>query len=447
VLNRVLLINPPVWEDTGRHFSESPPLGLLWIASKLIQDGYHVDFLDAENRKMTRYDVSQYVKRKRRHDMIIGLTCTMLGYRSTAKLIQKHLWRYKTILGGPVAEIFGGNILKDIRDLNHLCIGDGFNAIQQIPNCDKIIFGGKETDFNELPMPAWGLVDFKNYKGNSPVLKWPSIDTFTNMGCPFQCVFCARPSIYKTPRFRSPENVVAELRYFTMRGVKEVFFYNDEFNVDLEHAIQICNAIIDAKKIGKINKKMIFKTQLRTSENLLPERLLGCMAEAGFKVAMWGIESGSQNVLDKIRKGTTVQGNERALQLAHKFGIKNWAFLMTQNLGEKWQDVEKSRKFIKRNRKNIDWLQVTVSTPYYGTPLYAMAEKNGWIIDENTDRFSTHESVMNTPWMTAEEAIKARNYLQSSLGIGRIIRETLTTKKGIKQLPRRSMKLAKRLIQ
>jgi len=438
-----------VWLETGIHFAETPPIGLLWVAACLRDDGYDVQFLDAENLTWNYEQTVKWVVKS--NPDIVGVTCTTLGFNAMKKLIdllKQEMPKVITVLGGPHASILREATFNEIASLDYVCVNDGFFAIQKIPCNSRVLDGGMATDFNQIPQPEWGLIeDMTKYTGNSPVLQSPSLDSFTSMGCPFPCVYCSRPEMFKRVRYRAADLVINELEHFTKRGVKELFLYNDEWNLKLSHCYAICNAIIDAKRIGKVDPHMIFKAQTRTSKTVLPEDLVKTMAEAGFKVCMWGIEAGSPKVLKAIQKGTTVEDNERALRLAHKYGIKNWAFTMTQNFEETWSDVEMTHSFIRRNSKYLDWLQVTIATPYHGTTLYDRAFAEGWVVNRDLSTYYTHRSVMRTPWMTAEEAEKAQTYLLGALGMNRWVanklKDTFTTYKGLKRLPSRTRKLAR----
>ena len=398
----IVFVNPPFWGS-----SESPLYGCLWMSSYLRDLGYAVDYVDGEVLNVDHRQLARVVAGKK--PRVVGVSATSLNINSAERLIAelKKQTDATIVLGGvhvtaiEGAESFGSDIVV---------LGEGFVPMKHILEGSRDpIRHGSAVDLDGLPLPAWDLVDLYDYLGNFPRLAKPSTTTFTSIGCPHRCSFCSL--IYKTPRFRNPGIVCDELELLEKKGAREVFFYDDEFNLNRRHAHAVCSGIIDRG----LNERLSFKCQVRSSRRNTTEDLLRHMKEAGFTILMWGLESGSQRVLDEgIKKNLLVEDSEWCLRTAHEIGLINFGFLMVQNIGETWEDVLQTASFLKRGKSYLPYSQVTIATPYPGSELHDRAVGGGWIKNPQTIK-DTYHPLMDTPWMTAEEALKAKDLLDSIL--------------------------------
>lgn len=411
----IVFVTPPV-----KGYIESPQCGCLSMAGYLRNEGFSVDYVDGDVMGLSHRDLAKHIIHL--NPRVIGISATTLSYPSARKVITeiKKQSNVKVVLGGVHATFKPNQCLKENPQLDYVVTGEGFLPIKGILEGKfdtPLIHGEMSIDINSLPLPAWDLVDLNDYRGNFPVLKYPSTTTFSSIGCPMLCSFCSLS--YKTPRFRETDILVEELKILIKKGAKEIFLYDDEFNLMAEHALNVCEAIIKAK----LHKKLSFKCQMRASERLVTKELLKTMKEANFTVIYWGIESGSQRVLDAIKKHLTVEECERALRLAHRERLSNFGFFMTQNLDETWLEMLKTADFIKTNEKYMKWCQVTIATPYPGSELWDIANREKWVNNLDFSKMFTNRAVMDTPWMTRFEAERARIHLESTFLGGGIMRK------------------------
>lgn len=412
----VLFINPRV-----RNESESPAYGCLWMMGYLKEHGFTAKYFDG-NVESPQKLISLLF----RSPQIIGLTATSLSYPAARRLIPEIRRIVKKssliVLGGVHATHLPEQTWHENPEVDVIVRGPGFQALQIILESPEeykneiplLLGNGTPLSCDQLPLPAWDQINLEQFTGNYPVLDKPSTTTFTSFGCPHRCAFCSLH--YKRPLYRPIHQLITELVYLEKRGVREVFLYDDEFNLNQKHVFRVCEALM----ASGLHKRLSFKCQMRASEKLTDPSMLEVMREANFKILYWGIESGSQHVLDSIQKKLTVEESERAIRLAKELGFQNYGFFMVQNLGEAWIDVQLTAQYIQWNRKYLDYAQFTVATPYPGSQLYNMAIDGNWFLPEIMDaqgrvdfsKFNTHGAVMNTPWMSADEAKTAKEHLE-----------------------------------
>lgn len=216
-----------------------------------------------------------------------------------------------TILGGPHASVFYDHALENAK-IDIAVIGEGENTFvellnkllqdQPIDDVKGIVFKKNNkiilTPYREpienldsIPFPAWDLVDFKKYSSVSSMNAYcaarPWAIIFTSRGCPFRCAYCHK-IFGKRTRFRSPENVIAEIELLTQKyGVKEIQIVDDFFNVDLNRAKTICDLIIDKK----IKIKIAFPNALRG--DMMDRELIHKLREAGCYAIAYAVETAS----------------------------------------------------------------------------------------------------------------------------------------------------------
>ena len=165
------------------------------------------------------------------------------------------------------------------------------------------------------------LVGFNENKfvGANPVGAQPSMYIMASRGCPYQCVFCNKSIWGNATIFRKPEMILKEIKWLHEKyGIKEIFFQDDTFNLNRKWTEQIFNLIIK----NNLNKDIIYKTPFRANEKLVDEELLQLAKEAGFWLIFYGVESGNQEMLNRMKKGLTVKEIKRAFRLTHKVGLK-----------------------------------------------------------------------------------------------------------------------------
>ncbi|MFH0860561.1 MAG: radical SAM protein [Candidatus Altiarchaeota archaeon] len=407
---KVLLINPPTTND---QVPENPPLGLLYLAAS-IRDQHDVWVVDLDALK---YDDMQIQRRlvKEAPD-IIGITATTFSYNSMRRLCElsrKVLPRTEIVIGGPHVSSCPEKSLEE-TGADHVIVGEGelsFKKMLDDPKDEnrKIIKGLRVEELSCLPLPARDLLepDITYYNGNIPRHVKPETVMMWSRGCPHNCLFCSN-TIYmrQKTRFRPPEDIISEIKILSEFGINEIFVYDDELVGMSENQNRwlqkVCNLII-SEGLNDI----FFKCQGRCSRHVDLETL-AIMKKAGFKTIMWGCESGSDKVLNVIRKGTKVLDIEHTIRTCKKSGIEAWMFLMIGNYKETLDDAEKTVRLVRK--LSPDFIQVTYATPYPSDFEKICIEKD-LIIEPDRSKWNTNVPVAKSEHMRVEEMEQIRNKL------------------------------------
>lgn len=255
-------------------------------------------------------------------------------------------------------------------------------------------------DLDSRPFPARALMNNALYK--RPDTDEPMATIQTARGCPSACVFCLTPVISgKCVRFRSPQNVMDELtECYNVHGIRNFFFKADTFTIDAKWVKEMCTLIINSPLHGKI----AFTANSRV--NPLSKETLELMKEAGCFMVAFGFESGSDEMLKTLKKGTTVEMNLRAAKWCHEVGLPFWGFYV---IGFPWENREHilaTKKMIMKQKP--DFIEVKMALPFYGTPLYDAASEFGLLAESPLGSDFFHSAMKGTKYLSQEEVEKLR---------------------------------------
>lgn len=218
-------------------------------------------------------------------------------------------------------------------------------------------------NLDDLPLPAWDLVDMKPYQ--NMWLKhngYFSINMVTTRGCPFKCNWCAKPIYGNRYNTRSPENVIAEIKFLKQKlNIHHIWFADDIFGLKPGWVNQF------ATLLKNENLQIKFKIQSRV-DLLLEENNIIHLADSGCDEVWVGAESGSQKVLDAMDKGTKIEQIETASTLMKQYGIKPCFFLQFGYPGEQAEDINKTITMLKTLMPHD--IGISVSYPLPGTKFY-----------------------------------------------------------------------------
>jgi len=339
---KYLLIYPPV-ESTSAgkkaiiKISMAPPLGLLYIARVLEEDGNSVEVIDFNVENIDLKRLKQSVVKAD----VIGISILTISVQIAKKLIRqiKEIAPGKpVIIGGPHCSLFP---MQSLLELNaDVCVeGDGEHVINDITKAleekkslsdihgvyyknDKgeISNGPPATiikDLDSMLFPARHLVKKYRYgqliKPKLQEGKFTSI--ITSRGCPYKCRYCTRHFLGMNKcRFRSVENIIEELKELQREGCECVVITDDSFLSDAERAYRIMDAII------KENLHFEFFIQGARVDSA-DEELYKKMKDAGVRSIGFGLESGNQDVLDFYDKRITLEDIRKAVDLSRKMGF------------------------------------------------------------------------------------------------------------------------------
>lgn len=254
-------------------------------------------------------------------------------------------------------------------------------------------------DLNSLPFPAWDLIDKKLYK--LPLSDKPFLLVATNRGCPFKCRFCA-DHVYYGRRLRkfSPKRIVDEIEHDIKDiGVKEFLFWAESFTLDKAHAIAVAEEIISRKlEIGWVCNSRVDQAD---------REMLEAFKRAGCWMIGFGVESGSQRVLDLMNKGTTLEQTRAAVKAAQAAGLQVTAHVMLGYPGETSKEIELTIALVKELK--FDFAQFYAAVPFPGSVLYADAKDNGMIVNDDWRYFEQNFCVIKTDHLEPREVESLRN--------------------------------------
>ena len=232
----------------------------------------------------------------------------------------------------------------------------------------------KELD--DLPFPAWDLVDIEPYRKTWLKHKgYFSINIATTRGCPFKCNWCAKPIYGNRYNSRSPENVVAELKMLKATiGFDHVWFCDDIFGLKPGWVGRFANLVEE--------EGLYFRYRIQArADLLLQEDYVNNLARSGCENIWMGAESGSQKILDAMDKGTKVEQIYQATHLLKKYQIHPSFFIQFGYPGETKEDILKTTKMI--NELLPHELGISVSYPLPGTVFFEkvksqLQQKSNW---------------------------------------------------------------------
>lgn len=388
---KVLLINPPREIPQRSNF---PTLGLGYLGSYLKKAGGHdVRIADAVAMSWAQLEsaMSEFAAD------VVGITCWTLergqAFR-TGEMARRKLPGAKIVLGGPHATAYPGHMFE-AASADFVALGEGeytfakmlegmensggFGGVPGLAYKEdgRVVInerGGPILDLDSLPFPMYDFFDLKDYNG-VPEVSGPAAAVFTSRGCPYNCIFCASIQFMgRRWRARSPENVLAELEWLKReRGIVAGQFYDDSFSVDKKRVLAICSMMIE-KNIG-------IKWVSQTRVNLVDREMLEWMKRAGCFKVEFGVESGSQKILDTIGKSVKIEDIRRAFSLCREVGLLAKASLMVGNPGEDRNTIRDTVRLM-REIKAYDIMGANILWILPGTEIHALAEEKGIITEE-----------------------------------------------------------------
>jgi len=403
-VSKILLINPSYNYPTK---SEMAPSGALLLLGTLLKTkGHSIKIIHMVSDHYTPEELGWEV-RKTGPD-IVGITMSTFQTRSTreiVKVIQKVRSNTKIIIGGSHPSSVGSS-LSGYSNVQFV-FGEGENTL-----LDLVEPGHKAFTLDDIPLPDLSLIDIKKYTGCVPYGPTPSISTMFSRGCPFKCSFCNKAIFGNTMRFRRVEACLDELEHLGKYGIKEVSIRDDTFNLNRQWCEDILHGIIGRG----LNKKMVFRTSCRANRNLMDKDLLKLMKEAGIWIIFYGVESGNQEMLDKMGKSLTLEEIERAFKLTREVGVKTEASFIVGLPGETLKTFKDSLDFCKKIKPF--WVGFSSLTPFPGTPVTEELEASGCLLNKDYDNYLPGKIVSRTEALTASDIQK---YTKQAERLSRVI--------------------------
>ncbi|MFA5256300.1 MAG: radical SAM protein, partial [Candidatus Omnitrophota bacterium] len=290
---------------------------------------------------------------------------------------------------------------------------------------DRIYYKPREFlyELDKLPFPAYDLIDIKAYLRDKNLYRdrsiiKNSISMVTSRGCPFDCVFCSiRKHMGHVYRYHSPDYVIRHLRFIIKNyGITNFHFEDDNISLDKKRFEKILDGIIEN------GLKLQWDVPNGLRADTLDFNLLKKIKRSGCKKLTIAIESGNQNVLDNvIKKRLSLDYVTDVVKNCKKLRILASSFYVIGFPGESIKNMKETLGLALRLLKEYDILPcLLIATPLYGTELYEICEKNGYIKKDLTDKdFATGTQVYGNPLISTKdftgEDVKnlARDYLST----------------------------------
>lgn len=387
---KVALINPRV----ESYSSTLPPLGLLYIGA-VLKHSHDINVYDP----YPNATVEEIVKQINSFNPDIVGVSILTSYSHRAKDIIKDIRNrlndVKIVIGGPHPTALPQQSL-DYFNADFVVYGEGEETMKKL--CDAIACGkdlknvrgivyrdGKEIIQNEprpliqnldtLPFPARELLEFEKYLFPPGIIRgqWSERSTtvITSRGCPFRCIWCGTQNIFGgSVRRRSVENTIGEIEYLINRyRIDTIWFVDDTFTLNSSWACKFTDEII--------RRGIKFKWGCQSRADTLTEEIAKSMRKAGCIQIDFGIESGSEKVLRAIKKNLDLQKVKKTFAMTERLGFQRLATFMIGNPEETLSDIEKTYRFAKEIKP--DFVSCFYTTPFPGTELMEMAQRNNWI--------------------------------------------------------------------
>jgi radical SAM superfamily enzyme YgiQ (UPF0313 family) len=400
----------------------------MYIAACLERAEVPVDILDANLTSKDPEEVALEVKRKRPE--IVGLSAVTPTVKTAMKIMKSIRMATPNvvgIMGGAHPTFLPADTLADCPELDIVVTGEGGEAMldlvnaldgfsweheeqrkigsdsvrqlaERVSNVKGIAFRDPEKpgftretpprpliqDLDSLPFPARHLVPFDQYTVRDR--KTPIGAIITSRGCPFACEYCSSSRIGGIRfRCRSPANVVDELNLLHEKyGVKQMEFLDDIFTLNKSRAAQIASEI----RMRDLDINWVASSRVDTVD----KGLISKLKRGGLNGLYYGVEAGSQRVLDLMNKRVKIDQIRDAFRAARECEVGTVGAFM---LGYPGETLDEMRRTIGLSIElDPDYAQFSILTPFPGTPIYQRLKASGLLMTEDWDRYTIQDPVI-----------------------------------------------------
>ncbi len=406
------------------------PLGMMILGTLLEDRGFNVVIEDASFDSETSRVEARIAQER---PAVVGVTL-LTEFLPAARKILRAAKKAQaiTILGGPHPTILPEETLARMPDADYIVIGEGEETLPELLDVINngnpwdvpgvaargdggCIFGPPRaviSDLDILPIPRREMLPT-----HSRYLGIGALNLHALRGCPFRCAFC-QPTLNtlfgKKIRAKSPEAVAEEVEWTVGKyGMKELFFVDDVFTVSKPWLRQVSGLL------GKVRADKEARYVINSRVDIFDEEIAQLVTDMGAWIVLFGIESGSQEVLDYLDKGTTVDQSRHAFSLCRRLGLKTHAYVLLGSPVETPESLEATESLVAELAP--DSVHISVCMPLPGTTLRQRMEQEGrlnWAeledLDYYTPRTQRNELPISNPSVTYEQVINTREKILSS---------------------------------
>lgn len=419
--DEVILLNPPgdklYIRDYYCSFSSKadyywPPQDLIYL-SGILDEEFSVRVIDAIINKKSEEDVLKEVVNSKAQALIFTTgTATM---KSDLRLMEriKADTGITIVASAGILPFIGEEFLRRYEYVDALLLDFSSQNIctfiQQNGQLDEPLQGlitRKNGQFLKstaklpltysIPVPRHDLFDFKKYR--IPIARrFPFTVVVTSLGCPHNCGFCTVGAYgYRT---RDVDGVIEELRLLSRLGVKEILFQDPTFTINTNRVVEICSKMVE--------NGFDFTWSCNADIKSFNEDKIKHMKAAGCHTVSLGIESGSDEILQKYSKKITTDEIKSTIRMLNAYKIHVLGYFIIGLPGEDESSIRKTIDLAKQ--LDIDFASFAIATPDVGTPLRREALQKGWMRAEEDVFDSTDFPVLETGSLSKEEVWKLRS--------------------------------------
>jgi len=395
---KILYVNPPLSADQrygllSQAGALEPPLGLAYLAGVTRAAGVESMIMDAQALKFDLEESLDFVEREHPEFLAITMTTMLLDSASLLAVSVKASMPGVTIIaGGCHLSALPEETMRDNSAFDIGIIGEGERTIEELlnvligkgdlstvkgivfrDNSRLIVNPARERikDLDQLPMPAFDLLPElrKYYRSATQSIRClPTISLVTSRGCSGHCTFCDRNVFGNQIRMHSASYIVEMIELLIDKfHIKGLVFEDDNFFLSKDRLVQMAELL----KRRRINIPWVALSRVDS----ISEEKLNIARSCGCWQILYGIESGSQEILDSYHKGVTLEQIEQAVRLTKKHRIYTKGFFIWGNPPETEKTIEETREFI--NRVPFDDISMTFFTPYPGADVWKDIDKFG----------------------------------------------------------------------
>ena len=383
-----------------------PPVSQVQTSTVVKEAGHNVTFLDAAGEGIGIKEIKSKIKN---FQALVMQTSTMTVKQDAGilKELKEANPDLMTIVNGshptfePEHTVSLEGIDVAVRRESEYIVRDLLNALDQKNNSWKKVKGIAYLDENknpvvnefypmiqsldDLPCPDRSMLP-KNVEYFNPIVKrLPYTTMYSSRGCPGMCTYCSSPPFYGNKvRMRSAEKMLEDVRTITSQGYKEIFFRDENFTSSKKRVMKFCQGIID--------EKLDITWIVSSRADYFDKEMIEKMKEAGCHMVRIGVETGSKELLENVKKEVTLDQVQEVFKWCHETHMNTHAHLMIGMPGETLETIQETADFIKEIKPTV--ITCGICTPYAGTELFKQVKEKypeiGDGSDLNVDILHTH---------------------------------------------------------
>ena len=406
-MSKILFFNPPSRENVylstnvGVGVPSYPSLTLATLAAHLVNK-HDVKIIDLD--LLTNFYESLFNDMKSFKPDIVASSATTPHYPTVKDIKYRVKEKYpqiETIIGGVHVTSLPEETSKE-NCFDITVVGEADTVISEllsssVKDVHGIIYreapyGERKqtpkrkllTDLNASPYPAWELFTLKEYRNSRLSSRRNPVGLIeTSRGCAFQCNFCNKLTFGSQYRTKDPKRVVDEMEYMLKCGFNEIHIIDDSFTQNINRAKEVCIEIM------KRNLRFPWSLFSGVRADMVDLEFFKLAKKSGCWQVAFGIETGDQDILNRINKKITLSQSENAVKLAKKAGIDTFGFFILALSGETEKSMRRTMEFAKK--LPLDIAKFDICIPYPGTSYYKELKSEGRIRSQNWSKYNCHQ--------------------------------------------------------